>query len=135
MIEIFNSLILVKALTNTNQPNLELLFFIYVSLNNLIFYFILLLRFYCLLCFTKVTVDSLPMLNPYIWPFSVFRVLTQPYFSFWSKVLPSIKVANAGFDISIIMAIEILNLIIFLLNKCRFDLVFRAADIADKMGV
>jgi uncharacterized protein YggT (Ycf19 family) len=135
MIDFFNSLILVNASEITNEANLHLLFFIYVSLNNLIFYLILLLRFYCLLCFTKVTVDSLPMLNPYIWPFSVFRVLTQPYFAFWSKVLPSIKVANAGFDISIIMAIEILNLIIFLLNKCRFDLVLRASSIADILGV
>lgn len=135
MTDFFNSLILVKASSASNEANLHLLFFIYVSLNNLIFYFILLLKFYCLLCFTKVTIDSLPMLNPYIWPFSVFRVLTQPYFAFWSKVLPSIKVANAGFDISIIMAIEILNLIIFLLNKCRFDLIMRAADVAESLGV
>jgi 1,4-dihydroxy-2-naphthoate octaprenyltransferase len=60
-----------------------------------------------------MTFEWLPMINPYIWPFSVFQVLTGPYFSFWSRVLPSIKLDKSSVEISGIVALEVLNSLIY----------------------
>jgi hypothetical protein len=60
-----------------------------------------------------MTFEWLPMINPYIWPFSVFQVITGPYFRFWSKVLPSIKLDKSSVEISGIVALEVLNSLIY----------------------
>jgi len=60
-----------------------------------------------------MTFEWLPMINPYVWPFSVFHVLTGPYFAFWSKILPSIKLDKSSVEISGIIALEALNSIIY----------------------
>lgn len=84
-----------------------------VFLLNLTSYFYIFLKFYKVLCYSKMTFEWLPMINPYIWPFSVFQVLTGPYFSFWSKVLPSIKLDKSSVEISGIVALEVLNSLIY----------------------
>jgi hypothetical protein len=73
-------------------------------------------------CFTKLTLDQLPTLNPYIWPISFFRIFTNSYFKFWSNILPNIKVGSSSFDISTLVAMEFLNrmLNIFLWIKVIF---------------
>jgi len=60
-----------------------------------------------------MTFEWLPMINPYVWPFSVFQVLTGPYFAFWSKILPSIKLDKSSVEISGIIALEALNSLIY----------------------
>jgi hypothetical protein len=57
-----------------------------------------------------MTFEWLPMINPYIWPFSVFQVITG---RFWSKVLPSIKLDKSSVEISGIVALEVLNSLIY----------------------
>ena len=62
------------------------------------------------------------MINPYVWPFSFFKLVTDPYFNIWAKLLPSIKFEKRSVDISAIIALESLNTIVFLLvvlaNEC-----------------
>jgi hypothetical protein len=53
------------------------------------------------------------MINPYVWPFSIFQVLTGPYFAFWAKILPSIKLDKSSVEISGIIALEALNSFIY----------------------
>jgi hypothetical protein len=53
------------------------------------------------------------MINPYIWPFSLFNVLTDPYFRFWAKILPNIKLDSSSVQISGIIALEALNSLIY----------------------
>ena len=48
--------------------------------------------------------------------FSIFKVLTEPYFDFWSKVLPMVKFEDSSLEISGIIAFEGLN-------SCTFFLV------------
>jgi hypothetical protein len=60
-----------------------------------------------------MTFEWLPMVNPYVWPFSLFHVLTSPYFGFWSKILPSIKLDKSSVEISGIIALEALNSLIY----------------------
>ena len=80
-----------------------------VFLLNTVSYFYILIKFYKVLCFSKMTFEWLPMINPYVWPFSFFQVLTAPYFKFWSKILPSIKLEKYSVEISGIVPLEVLN--------------------------
>ena len=88
-----------------------------VFLLNAVSYLYILVKFYKVLCYSKMTFEWLPMINPYVWPFSVFQVLTGPYFSFWSRILPSIKFERSSVEISGIIALESLNSLIYLFVK------------------
>ena len=46
-----------------------------------------LLKIYRILCYSKITFDQLPLANPYTWPVAFFRIVTQPYFRFWARLL------------------------------------------------
>jgi uncharacterized protein YggT (Ycf19 family) len=74
-------------------------------------YFIV--KFYKLLCYSKMTIEWFPMINPYYWPFSFIRKFTMPYFRWWSRILPTIKFKKASIDVSAIIALEALNAIIY----------------------
>lgn len=84
-----------------------------VFLLNLMSYFYILLKFYKVLCYSKMTFDWLPMINPYVWPFSFFQLMTGPYFAFWSKILPNLKLEKSSIEISGIVALEALNAFIY----------------------
>lgn len=83
----------------------ELLLFL-LDILDIIYVF---LKTYRVFCFTKLTLDQLPTLNPYVWPISIFRILTNPYFTFWSNILPNIKIGSSSFDISTLVAMEFIN--------------------------
>jgi hypothetical protein len=84
-----------------------------VFLLNLISYAYILAKFYKVICYSKMTFEWLPMINPYIWPFSVFHVVTGPYFAFWARILPNIKLDKSSVEISGIIALESLNSLIY----------------------
>lgn len=84
-----------------------------VFLLNLISYAYILAKFYKVLCYSKMTFEWLPMINPYIWPFSVFHIVTDPYFAFWARILPNIKLDKSSVEISGIIALESLNSLIY----------------------
>jgi uncharacterized protein YggT (Ycf19 family) len=84
-----------------------------IFLLNMTSYLYIFLKFYKVLCYSKMTFEWLPMINPYIWPFSMFQVLTEPYFSFWSKILPNVKMDKSSVEISGIVALEVLNSLIY----------------------
>ena len=88
-----------------------------VFLLNAVSYLYIMVKFYKVLCYSKMTFEWLPMINPYVWPFSVFQVLTGPYFAFWSRVLPSIKFERSSVEISGIIALESLNSLIYFCVK------------------
>jgi hypothetical protein len=60
-----------------------------------------------------MTFEWLPMVNPYVWPFSFFHVMTNPYFKFWSKLFPTVKFENSSLEVSGILALEILNSLLY----------------------
>lgn len=84
-----------------------------IFLVNVISYLYILVKFYKVLCYSKMTFEWLPMINPYVWPFSVFHVVTSPYFAFWARILPSIKLDKSSVEISGIIALEALNSLIY----------------------
>lgn len=80
---------------------------------NIFSYVYILVKFYKFLCYVKITCEWFPMLNPYVWPLSVIRIMTVPYFQFWSKLLPTLKFQKSSVEISGIIALEGLNAVIY----------------------
>jgi uncharacterized protein YggT (Ycf19 family) len=102
--------------TNFFFKNLVLVHFIHyfsIFLLNIVSYLYICAKLYKVLCYSKITFEWLPMINPYIWPFSLFNVLTDPYFRFWAKILPNIKLDSSSVQISGIIALEALNSLIY----------------------
>lgn len=137
MIGFLNTL---HELTSSSLSKEELdILFIYlwvyglVFTGNFLYYFIFFIKCYRILCFSKITFDGLPMINPYIWPFSIFRVLTQPYFQFWAKLLPTFKSGKSSFDISLILGLEALSALIYVLTQIRVTTLLEAATILAKL--
>ena len=110
------------------NPEERSLFFIHCSsivLLNILLYSYLFLRFYKILCYTKLTLDWLPVFNPYSWPFSFFRITTRPYFKLWSRILPPLRTGKRSLEISSIIGLEALNSILyFLLKGCGLLVLF-----------
>ena len=98
-----------------NEIGLTLGHYLSIILINFISYAYVFAKLYKVLCFSKLTFDWLPMINPYVWPFSFFKLVTDPYFKIWAKILPSVKFEKRSVDISAIIALESLNTIVFLL--------------------
>lgn len=74
-------------------------------------YFFVLLKIFRVLCYTKLTFDQLPCYNPYRWPLSLIRIITKPYFQFWTNILPGIPGVGKGtttYDIGVILGLEFL---------------------------
>ena len=111
---IFDSLKLIECnsllLTNTN---LDVRYFLYIFLINVISYIYVIIKFYKVLCYSKLTFEWLPMINPYTWPFSFFQILTAPYFALWAKLLPIIKLDKSSVEVSSIIGLEALNAVLY----------------------
>jgi len=79
--------------------------------------FYIALRVYKVLCYSKLTLEWLPMINPYYWPFSVFLITTNRYFAFWTKVFPVLRFKDSSIDISSVVGLETLNSLIYFCVK------------------
>lgn len=112
---IFDSLKLIEynslLLTNITY---DIRYFFYIFLINVISYIYVIIKFYKVLCYSKLTFEWLPMINPYTWPFSFFQILTAPYFALWAKILPIIKLDKSSVEVSSIIGLEALNAVLYL---------------------
>jgi uncharacterized protein YggT (Ycf19 family) len=86
-----------------------LLRFVLIFILNILGYFYIITKFYRVICYAKMTFEWLPMINPYEWPVSFFLTLAEPYFLYWSKLLPNLKTSRSTIEISSIIALEGLN--------------------------
>lgn len=93
-------------------------YYVSIFLLNIISYLYVFVKFYKILCYSKLTFDWLPMVNPYRWPFYMFNILTQDYFQFWRRVLPTIKFEKSSMEISAIIGLEALNAVIYFCVRC-----------------
>jgi hypothetical protein len=80
-----------------------------------------------------MTFEWLPMINPYVWPFSVFNVLTGPYFAFWARVLPSVKLERTSVEISGIIGVEALNSVVFFCIQAVNYLIYILEQLEEKI--
>jgi uncharacterized protein YggT (Ycf19 family) len=98
---------------NIDEITIQIIHNLAIFLLNAVSYFYVFLKFFKVLCYSKLTFEWFPMINPYVWPFSIFQTLTGPYFAFWARVLPSIKLEKSSLEISNIIALESLNSFVF----------------------
>ena len=84
-----------------------------VFLLNFTSYAYLSLKVFKVLCYSYMTFEWLPMINPYVWPYSFFRSMTRWYFRFWEEFLPSIPLNDTNFEVSTIIGLEALNSAVF----------------------
>lgn len=108
-----------------NQESAVIMAQFFLLLADLIGYIYLLIKVYRILCFSKITFDQLPIINPYKWPLSLIRITTKPYFKFWSKLLPTLKLGKVSYDISAIIGLEMLSCLL------SVSLQFRALSLAE----
>jgi hypothetical protein len=120
----FNLILLFK-----NQFTLQIFHSFSVFLINIVSYLYIFIKFYKVLCYSKMTFEWLPMINPYVWPFSFFHVLTGPYFSFWSKIFPSLRLENSSLEVSGIVALEALNSILYFCVRSTHYLILILEDL------
>lgn len=112
---------------NSCLQNQYFLYFIHytaIFLVNIVSYAYIFLKFFKAICYSKMTLEWFPLVNPYLWPFSIFQVLSGPYFSFWANILPAIKFEKSSLDISGIIALEAINSFIYFCVKLTNTLLF-----------
>jgi len=119
----YNNFISIITPMFTNQTSISLLHYGCIIFVNIIAYLYVVIKFFKVMCYSKMTFEWLPMINPYIWPFSLFQVLTGPYFRFWSKILPTVKFEKSSLEVSGIIALEAINSCTFFLVKLTNTLV------------
>lgn len=118
ILSFFNNLNFLTSPFIKNEFTIAIVHNLAIFLVNLVSYAYVLVKFYKVLCYSKMTFEWLPMINPYVWPFSLFQVLTGPYFKFWSKILPNVKFEKSSVEVSGIIALEALNSFIYFCTKC-----------------
>jgi len=96
-------------------------------------YVLFAIKFYRVLCYTTLTVDALPVINPYIWPSSAIRAYTRPYFQFWKKHIPQVRLQKKNFDVSYLIGIEAFEIIVFLISSLQQNLYAQAELLYDKI--
>jgi hypothetical protein len=90
-----------------------------VFLSNFFACLFLLLKVFKLICYTKVTISQLPVLNPYTWPFAFPRIATRFYFRFWRRALPPVRLSGVTLNLSIFMSLEVLKCLLFVTGSLR----------------
>jgi len=103
----------------SNLETVRFTVYLTIFISDCIGYIYLLLKIFRIFCFTKITLDQLPFFNPYKWPISLIRIITKPYFKFWSKLLPNLKLGKVSYDVSSILGLEVLSGLIYLSLQFR----------------
>lgn len=124
---IFTSCVLTNLFQN--EFSIQIIHHLSIFLINAVSYLYIFVKFYKVLCYSKMTFDWLPMINPYVWPFSIFQVLTSPYFLFWSRVFPNVRFENSSLEISGIIALEALNSLVYFCVRLTHFLIIILEDL------
>jgi uncharacterized protein YggT (Ycf19 family) len=112
----------------------EIVAYSLLLLTDIVGYCYILLKVYRIICFSKVTLDQLPLINPYKWPFSFFRVLTQPYFRVCHSLIPSLKIGKVAYDVSTIVGLEALSSLIYMTMHIRVSIYSMAEILLEKVS-
>jgi uncharacterized protein YggT (Ycf19 family) len=106
-----------------------------VFILNMVSYLYIFAKIFKVMCYSKLTFEWLPLINPYVWPFSLFNAITNPYFRMWSQILPPIKFEKTSVEISAIIALEALNSIIYFLVRFSHVLVGILQETEQLLGI
>jgi hypothetical protein len=101
------------------------------GLADIVSFIYLMLKVYRIFCYAKITFDQLPYYNPFIWPLAPVRILTLPYFDFLRNTLPSLKFGKFAYDVSGIVALELLTAVIFVVYELRLIIIAFAETLTE----
>lgn len=100
-------------LFSQNQTVLRFTYSFCIFLVNILSYSYVFIKFYRVMCYSRMTFEWFPLINPYKWPFSWFETFTQSYFDFWANLFPNIRFETSSVDVSSIIALEGLNSVLY----------------------
>lgn len=87
-----------------------------------------LVRIFKVLLYMKLGLEFFPILNPYVWPYSILHWLTSWYFEFWRIFLPPFRFKRSSISIPLYVAVEaltpILYVSLYIVNFCTNWLLF-----------
>jgi hypothetical protein len=78
--------------------------------------FVIAFKIFKTLCYTKVFLEQLMLINPFAWPNVVLWDITEPYFGFIGWLFPVVIGRKIGLNLNVIIAIEFLNFFVKLLD-------------------
>lgn len=87
---------------------------------SLTFYILLILKIYRILLIIRLFLDQLILFNQYKWPLSIIRLLTNPFFRFWKRLLPKVRLPNKRlpfFEVQMLIALNVYNKILVLFER------------------
>lgn len=120
-------------LIGNNDIQLFFVYKFYIFFATLLFYVLFAVKFYRALCYTNLTLEGLPLINPYVWPSNVLRVYAKPYFQFWKESIPPIRINKRNFDASYLVGIEFFEGILFFITNLRKFLYAQAELLVDNL--
>lgn len=113
-----------------NVYRIKLVYYLLNFLSLIFDYVYVLVKLYRILIFVKLTFDQMPIYNPYKWPLSFIRIMTKPYLAFWAQFLPRMRFGNQSYDVSTIVALEVLATFIRMAFRLKLILNFRISELA-----
>lgn len=127
----FRNRLIMQSLSFLLLDSFSLLFWfkLHFILADLLAFCYIFLKLYRILCFIKLTFDQLPLFNPYYWPLSAIRILTNPYFQFCSKIVPTLRFGRYSYNASVLIALEMLMAFITIVIRLRFFILNHAQNI------
>lgn len=64
---------------------------------NISIYFFIFLKLFRVFILIRMLFEQLILFNQYKWPLSFIRIITNPFFKFWRKLLPKVRLPNRKF--------------------------------------
>jgi hypothetical protein len=90
-----------------------------IFLSSFFAYIYLVIKFFKLVCYTKVAISQLPVLNPYTYPYALPRIATRFYFRFWRRTFPPIRLSGITLNLSIMVSLEVLRCLLYITRSLR----------------
>ena len=111
-----------------NSPHFSILHFLITLTLNVAALVWSTVRIFKVLLYMKLTLEFFPIINPYVWPYSILRWLTTWYFEFWRVFLPPLRLRRSSVSMPVFVAIEaltpVLYFCLFIVNFCTDWLLF-----------
>lgn len=115
------------------MSDLIALIYIYsiILLKNISIYFFIFLKLFRVFILIRMLFEQLVLFNQYKWPLSFIIIITNPFFQFWRKLLPKIRLPNRHFpffEIQSLIGLNFFNKFITVLEQ-YLPIILQAIDL------
>lgn len=104
------------------MSDLLALIYIYsiILIKTICIYFFVFLKLFRVFILIRMLFEQLILFNQYKWPLSFIRIITNPFFQFWRKLLPKIRLSNRRlpfFEVQTLIGLNFFNKFILLIEQ------------------